>query len=121
MVAPVRSATGARGQTLAPVSPRPGGDPVAVAAEVTARPEPVVRPVVAGGACPCCGGLLPRGRGRPGPSVDLVALVVELRGEGLSLPAVAAELDRRGIPTAQGGARWGHSSVRAILSRVGEA
>lgn len=110
-------ATGAEGQTSAPVSPRAGGDPTAVDGDATTRR--VLRPDPTG-ACPCCGQRLKRGRGRPRVPADVVALIVELRGEGLSIVRVANELDRRGVPTMAGG-RWGGSSVAAILRRIEDA
>jgi DNA invertase Pin-like site-specific DNA recombinase len=48
---------------------------------------------------------------------EAVALMKELKAEGHSLRAIAAELDRRGIATKEGGLGWHHSSVARILSR----
>ena len=53
--------------------------------------------------------------------VAVIALVHQLRAEGRSLRAIAAELDRRGIPPKQGAARWSHSAVVKILARPLEA
>jgi DNA invertase Pin-like site-specific DNA recombinase len=43
-------------------------------------------------------------------------LIQELRSNGLSLRAIAAELDRRGIKTPRGNQGWTASSVRLFLS-----
>ena len=42
----------------------------------------------------------------------------ELQAEGRSLRSIAAELDRRGVPTKEGRPGWHHSSVKRILSRT---
>ena len=47
---------------------------------------------------------------------QLEPVITELRGEGLSLAKIAAELNRRKVPTPRGG-RWDHSSVRNVLNR----
>ncbi|WP_369426604.1 recombinase family protein [Glacieibacterium megasporae] len=39
-----------------------------------------------------------------------------MAGQGMSLRAIARELDRRGVPTARGGA-WQAVQVRAVLAR----
>lgn len=54
--------------------------------------------------------------GRPSslPS-DVVARIVRDREAGVSLRALAAALTDEGVPTAQGGARWYPSTVRAVL------
>lgn len=46
------------------------------------------------------------------------AMVQELRSQGLSLRQVAAELNLRGVPTAQGGRQWHASTVRSVLDRL---
>lgn len=46
-----------------------------------------------------------------------IALMSDLRAEGKSLRAIAAELNRRRIPTKEGG-RWVHTTVNGILNRV---
>jgi DNA invertase Pin-like site-specific DNA recombinase len=47
-----------------------------------------------------------------------VALIKVYRAGGMSLRAIAAELDRLGIPTKGGGTGWHHSSVDGILART---
>ncbi len=47
---------------------------------------------------------------------QLLPVIVELRRQGLSLRAIAAELDRRGIKTRQ---EWDHWSANADSARVG--
>ncbi len=54
--------------------------------------------------------------GRPRTlSEDVRARIVAERAAGRSLRAIAAGLDVDGVPTAQGGARWYPSTVRAVL------
>ena len=49
----------------------------------------------------------------------LASTISELRGAGfISRRSLAAELNRRGIPTAQGG-RWHYTTVVRMLSRLG--
>jgi hypothetical protein len=48
---------------------------------------------------------------------NVVPLVAQLRSEGLSLRAIAAELQRRGAP-ARYGDRWSASTVRRVLARA---
>lgn len=51
---------------------------------------------------------------------DVVARIVARRADGATWQAIADELDRDGVPTAQGGARWYANSVRKIaLSQDG--
>jgi DNA invertase Pin-like site-specific DNA recombinase len=45
---------------------------------------------------------------------DLGDLVVDLRDQGMSYRAIAAELEERGIPTVRGGITWHASSVKSI-------
>ncbi|MDQ0731779.1 recombinase family protein [Arthrobacter sp. B1I2] len=48
--------------------------------------------------------------------------IVNLRGLGRSLSAIANELNDRGVPTAQGGARWYAATIKKIIvSRSGES
>lgn len=46
---------------------------------------------------------------------EVVARIVRERAGGLSLRGVAAVLNRDGVPTGQGGARWYASTVREVL------
>lgn len=46
-----------------------------------------------------------------------LALIRELRAGGLSLRAIAAELDRRGVPTKERRGPWGHAAVKRVLAR----
>ena len=48
---------------------------------------------------------------------QLEPVITELRGEGLSLAKIAAELNKRKVPTPRGG-RWDHSSVRNVMNRL---
>jgi len=58
--------------------------------------------------------------GRPvGIDPDTEGMILALYRSGLGLRAVATELNRHAISTAQGGSTWRASSVRAILSRLG--
>jgi DNA invertase Pin-like site-specific DNA recombinase len=54
---------------------------------------------------------------RPTPR-PIVALIQQLRAEGMSYARVAAELNRRGIPTAQGGRMWHARTVNGIVRRT---
>ena len=47
-----------------------------------------------------------------------VELIRELKAEGYSLRAIAAELDNAGIPTKDGKGAWKHTTVNSILSRA---
>jgi len=47
---------------------------------------------------------------------DVIALVLELRAAGQAYRSIAAELERRGIPTRCGG-RWYAATVRNIYRR----
>lgn len=49
---------------------------------------------------------------------EAVALMKQLEAEGWSLRRIAAELDRRGIPTKEGRPGWHHSSIKRILART---
>lgn len=55
-----------------------------------------------------------------GPT-DVTSLIQELRGQGLSLAAIAGELTRRGIKTKQGCDSWDKKQVCRILERAGDA
>ncbi len=48
---------------------------------------------------------------------QLEPVITELKGEGLSLAKMAAELNKRKVPTPRGG-RWDHSSVRNVMRRL---
>jgi site-specific DNA recombinase len=52
--------------------------------------------------------------------LEALALIGELRAAGLSLRAIATELDRREIPT-KSGRPWSHSTVQTILERCTHA
>jgi hypothetical protein len=59
-----------------------------------------------------------RPRGRPGVAAvapELAERIAVMRREGLSLQAIADQLDADGTPTPRGGARWRPSSVQAAL------
>jgi DNA invertase Pin-like site-specific DNA recombinase len=65
-----------------------------------------------------------RGEGKPigPPSVadrpELAKRIQRLRDRGLSLRAIADELNRAGVPTLRGGAEWRPSSIERILGYV---
>jgi len=48
---------------------------------------------------------------------QLQPVIAELKGNGLSLAKIAAELNKRKVATPRGG-RWDHSSVRNVLQRL---
>jgi DNA invertase Pin-like site-specific DNA recombinase len=50
-------------------------------------------------------------------AVELEPLLTELKGQGLSLAKIAAELNKRKVPTPRCG-RWDHSSVRNVMQRL---
>lgn len=52
------------------------------------------------------------------PSADRAA---QLRGEGLSLAAIAATLNAEEVPTPSGRGEWAKSSVKYVLTRYDEA
>jgi hypothetical protein len=52
---------------------------------------------------------------------EVAPLIVELRGQGLSLRAIAAELTRRRLPTRQGFGTWHARQVARILGRAAGA
>jgi hypothetical protein len=51
---------------------------------------------------------------------DLVEEIHPAHKAGGSLAQIARELNAAGTPTAQGGARWWPSTVRAALDRVSD-
>jgi hypothetical protein len=59
-------------------------------------------------------------RQRTDPAVALLAPVIaELRASGVtSLRGIAAELNKRGIPTVAGAGRWRHVQVGRLLARL---
>jgi hypothetical protein len=59
-----------------------------------------------------------RPRGRPGlatGSPELARRIAQMRARGLTLQAIADELNRTGVPTPRGGAGWRPSSVQSAL------
>jgi hypothetical protein len=49
----------------------------------------------------------------------LALVIAEIRASGITTPyAIAADLTRRGIPTARGHRFWGTSQVRDVLNRL---
>ena len=48
---------------------------------------------------------------------DLKPIISKLKGEGLSLARMAAEFNKRKVPTPRG-RRWDHSSVRNVMKRI---
>ena len=46
---------------------------------------------------------------------DVVARIVAAKAGGASLRTIAAELAAEAIPTAQGGAKWHASTIKAVL------
>lgn len=60
-----------------------------------------------------------RSKGRPvgRPSVsddpDLSKRIAQMRAAGMTLQAIADQLNQEGVPTLRGGAKWRHSSVQA--------
>lgn len=48
---------------------------------------------------------------------EVVERIMSERESGQPLQAIAESLNREGIPTAHGGKRWYHSTVRAVLGR----
>lgn len=56
-----------------------------------------------------------RPRGRQAASPEVADTVAALRSEGLTFAAIAAELERRKVPTVRGGLRWFPATVRSVL------
>jgi DNA invertase Pin-like site-specific DNA recombinase len=50
-------------------------------------------------------------------AVDLASLVLPLRKQGMTLSAISEEFNKRGIPTARGGA-WTATTVNRLIDRV---
>src|SRR6478672_3773912 len=50
-------------------------------------------------------------------AMELEPLLTELKGQGLSLAKIAAELNKRKVPTPRC-RRWDHSSVRNVMQRL---
>jgi DNA invertase Pin-like site-specific DNA recombinase len=60
--------------------------------------------------------------GRPvSLGADVTDRIRKLRERGLTLAAIAGSLNAGEVPTAQGGARWHPSTVRAVLERTADA
>jgi hypothetical protein len=58
----------------------------------------------------------------PRTSEKVIALIKELREQGLGLPSIARELEKRRIKTASGGTKWHAPVVRTIYLRaIGES
>jgi len=55
--------------------------------------------------------------GRPRSPQEVVDRIVAARNRGDGLTAIARVLSEQAVPTAQGGARWYPSTVRAILEQ----
>jgi DNA invertase Pin-like site-specific DNA recombinase len=56
--------------------------------------------------------------GRPLSLPENTAVMINhLRLEGLTLTAIAEELNSRGVPTAHGGSRWYPSTIKKVLDR----
>ena len=54
--------------------------------------------------------------GRPRQLPDtIIGRIVQQREAGRTLSAIAEDLNDEGVPTAQGGAQWWPSTVRAVL------
>jgi recombinase len=51
----------------------------------------------------------------PPPSEERIAA---MRDDGMTLVAIAGQLNADGIPTARGGKRWWPSTVGAVLNRA---
>lgn len=49
---------------------------------------------------------------------ETIAIINQLRVRGLSLRAIASELELNKRPTKKGGSKWNHTSVQRILDRV---
>jgi DNA invertase Pin-like site-specific DNA recombinase len=66
-----------------------------------------------------------RSVGRPAvaDNPDLSQRIAAMRAEGMTLQAIADQLNAEGVPTVRGGAKWRHSSVQAAAGyrRVGRS
>jgi O-acetylhomoserine/O-acetylserine sulfhydrylase-like pyridoxal-dependent enzyme len=58
--------------------------------------------------------------GRPVATIPAAAAarIAELRDQGMSLAAIAAHLNDKGVRTLSGRGRWAKSSVQYVLSRL---
>ncbi len=60
--------------------------------------------------------------GRPvGLPVEVVERIRRAAADGMGWSAIAGELNREGVPTAQGGSRWWASTVRGVVVGRGRA
>lgn len=57
----------------------------------------------------------------PAPVPPSAARAAQLRGEGMSLAAIAATLQAEDVPTPSGRGSWAKSSVQYVLARYDEA
>jgi DNA invertase Pin-like site-specific DNA recombinase len=57
----------------------------------------------------------PTGRPAVTDNPDLREWITEMRSRGMTLQAIADELNEHGVPTVRGGAKWRHSSVQATI------
>ena len=48
---------------------------------------------------------------------EVICAIFELRGKGVTLRKIAAELGRRGVQTKEGNSNWTHTAVARILDR----
>jgi len=55
----------------------------------------------------------PVGRPSVADNPDLSQRIAAMRAEGMTLQAIADQLNAEGVPTVRGGAKWRHSSVQA--------
>ena len=52
-------------------------------------------------------------------AIALAPVITDMKAKGITTPyAVAAELVRRGIPTARGHRHWGHGQAYKLLKRL---
>jgi hypothetical protein len=52
-------------------------------------------------------------------AIALAPVIADIKASGITTPyAVAAELVRRGIPTARGHRHWGHGQAYKLLKRL---
>lgn len=54
--------------------------------------------------------------GRPAVSPEVAERIRAMKGDGLSLRAIAAELNAQGVPTTRGAAAWTHSAVQTAAT-----
>lgn len=57
-----------------------------------------------------------KGRGAVTDDPALSELITRMRESGMTLQAIADELNERGVPTVRGGTKWRHSSIRATIA-----